>query len=117
MRGNRESFLDSTETTSRSTENGLYANSVSNLSELLQASQRESQLLNDKDLSCRENNPTPMPGFGYQDKPLAELFTNTTLLFADIEGFTAWSSTREPSQVFILLGTFLRHAVIASLRS
>jgi class 3 adenylate cyclase len=26
-----------------------------------------------------------------------------TILFADISGFTAWSSTREPSQVFQLL--------------
>jgi class 3 adenylate cyclase len=28
-----------------------------------------------------------------------------TVLFADIAGFTAWSSTREPSQVFMLLET------------
>lgn len=38
-------------------------------------------------------------------KPLADLFLETTVLFADIAGFTAWSSTREPSQVFILLET------------
>ncbi|CAJ1964576.1 unnamed protein product [Cylindrotheca closterium] len=36
-------------------------------------------------------------------KPIADLFPNTTVLFADIAGFTAWSSVREPSQVFILL--------------
>lgn len=36
-------------------------------------------------------------------KPLADLFLNTTILFADISGFTAWSSSREPSQVFQLL--------------
>jgi len=36
-------------------------------------------------------------------KPLAELFPDATVLFADIAGFTAWSSIREPSQVFILL--------------
>jgi class 3 adenylate cyclase len=35
--------------------------------------------------------------------PLADLFPNTTVVFADIVGFTAWSSQREPSQVFILL--------------
>ena len=29
--------------------------------------------------------------------------TETTLLFADLKGFTAWSSVREPSQVFTLL--------------
>jgi len=35
--------------------------------------------------------------------PIADLFPNATVLFADISGFTAWSSSREPSQVFILL--------------
>ena len=38
-------------------------------------------------------------------KPLADLFLDTTVLFADIAGFTAWSSVREPSQVFTLLET------------
>ena len=38
-------------------------------------------------------------------KPIADLFPHTTVLFADISGFTAWSSSREPSQVFILLET------------
>lgn len=37
--------------------------------------------------------------------PLADLFLNTTVIFADIVGFTAWSSAREPEQVFILLET------------
>lgn len=36
-------------------------------------------------------------------KPIADLFLETTVLFADIAGFTPWSSAREPSQVFILL--------------
>lgn len=38
-------------------------------------------------------------------KPLADLFLETTVLFADIAGFTAWSSVREPSSVFTLLET------------
>lgn len=38
-------------------------------------------------------------------KPLAELFLETTVAFADIVGFTAWSSVREPFQVFLLLET------------
>ena len=37
------------------------------------------------------------------DKPLADLFLSTTVLFADISGFTAWSSSREPTQVLMLL--------------
>jgi len=35
-------------------------------------------------------------------------FTETTVLFADIVGFTAWSSVREPAQVFTLLETVYR---------
>lgn len=35
--------------------------------------------------------------------PIADLFSHTTVLFADIVGFTAWSSEREPYQVFQLL--------------
>eukprot|EP00977_Amphora_coffeiformis_P001793 scaffold353_cov185-Amphora_coffeaeformis.AAC.21 len=46
-------------------------------------------------------------GTGEEDtpgKPIADLFPETSILFADIAGFTAWSSTREPVQVFQLLG-------------
>lgn len=38
-------------------------------------------------------------------EPIADLFLDTTVTFADIAGFTAWSSTREPVQVFVLLQT------------
>ncbi len=38
-----------------------------------------------------------------ESEPIADLYPNTTVLFADIAGFTAWSSEREPSQVFQLL--------------
>jgi hypothetical protein len=38
-------------------------------------------------------------------RPIANLFPNATILFADIAGFTAWSSEREPCQVFTLLET------------
>lgn len=38
-------------------------------------------------------------------KPLADLFPEATVMFADMVGFTAWSSTREPTQVFTLLET------------
>ena len=36
-------------------------------------------------------------------KPMAELFPSATVFFADLVGFTAWSSSREPHQVFELL--------------
>jgi class 3 adenylate cyclase len=38
-------------------------------------------------------------------QPIADFFPHCTVMFADIAGFTAWSSTREPVQVFILLQT------------
>jgi signal transduction histidine kinase len=40
--------------------------------------------------------------------PIADLFPSATIAFADIVGFTAWSSTREPSQVFSLLENIYR---------
>jgi class 3 adenylate cyclase len=44
---------------------------------------------------------------GRDDKTnvIASFFPATTVMFADISGFTAWASTREPSQVFQLLET------------
>jgi class 3 adenylate cyclase len=39
------------------------------------------------------------------DQPIADFFPNCTVFFGDIAGFTAWSSTREPAQVFVLLQT------------
>ncbi|GKY99150.1 hypothetical protein MPSEU_000870500 [Mayamaea pseudoterrestris] len=45
---------------------------------------------------------------GYVGKPIADLFSEATVLFADISGFTAWSSQREPAQVFTLLETLYR---------
>jgi Adenylate and Guanylate cyclase catalytic domain len=38
-------------------------------------------------------------------RPIAKLFESTTVMFADIAGFTSWSSTRSPVQVFELLET------------
>lgn len=35
--------------------------------------------------------------------PIADLFPNATVMFCDIAGFTAWSSSRDPTQVFTLL--------------
>eukprot|EP00980_Cylindrotheca_fusiformis_P011136 scaffold2557_cov121-Cylindrotheca_fusiformis.AAC.19 len=53
-------------------------------------------------------------GLGTEGAPLADLFLEITVVFADIAGFTAWSSAREPAQVFILLetiyGGFDKHA-------
>jgi len=56
--------------------------------------------LNDGD---QHSEHTPQERPSDSNKPIADLFTATTVLFADIAGFTAWSSTREPTQVFTLL--------------
>ncbi|KAL3918421.1 MAG: hypothetical protein SGILL_004243 [Bacillariaceae sp.] len=48
---------------------------------------------------------TAHPNASAYNKPIADLFPDTTILFADIAGFTAWASMREPAQVFTLLET------------
>jgi len=40
--------------------------------------------------------------------PIAKLHTDCTVCFADLTGFTKWSSTREPDQVFQLLETIFK---------
>ena len=40
-----------------------------------------------------------------KSKPIANLFPETTVMFADMEGFTAWASMRDPIAVFHLLET------------
>mmetsp|Transcript_32252 Transcript_32252/g.53959 ORF Transcript_32252/g.53959 Transcript_32252/m.53959 type:complete len:1195 (-) Transcript_32252:317-3901(-) len=50
----------------------------------------------------------PDHGNDLSSQPIADLFPNTTVFFADIAGFTAWSSQREPHQVFTLLETLYR---------
>jgi hypothetical protein len=45
---------------------------------------------------------------GIHGPPIADLFPHTTIMFADIAGFTAWSSEREPVQVFQLLEALYR---------
>lgn len=47
-------------------------------------------------------------GIDDDSPPIADLFPSATVGFLDIAGFTAWSSQREPSQVFILLETIYR---------
>jgi hypothetical protein len=47
----------------------------------------------------------PITTSPFSSRPIADLFPNSTVLFGDLVGFTAWSSVRQPSQVFILLET------------
>lgn len=61
----------------------------------------EDELLNDTSL---HKNLIQHP----DEKPIADLFPETSIMFADITGFTAWSSMREPSQVFMLLESIFK---------
>jgi Adenylate and Guanylate cyclase catalytic domain len=54
-------------------------------------------------LSAAESVENSVDNWNSRTKPIADFFPAATILFADIIGFTAWSSTREPTQVFILL--------------
>lgn len=56
-----------------------------------------------------EDNITKADGVAFDTKPIADLFPSATIMYGDISGFTAWSSVREPTQVFTLLET-LYHA-------
>jgi hypothetical protein len=42
-----------------------------------------------------KGNPSSV-GKGFKTKPIADFFPEATIMFADISGFTAWASTREP---------------------
>jgi len=59
-------------------------------------------LLRNQTSSCTTESATTSVSTKHSE-PIAEVFPHTTVLFADIEGFTAWSSEREPTQVFELL--------------
>jgi hypothetical protein len=56
-------------------------------------------------LDENDNNADVLGDTIFKTKPIADLFPLVTIMFADIVGFTAWSSTREPAQVFTLLET------------
>ena len=56
-----------------------------------------------------DQNETETPGMdtkGNTGEPIADLFPEASVLFADISGFSAWASERQPSEVFTLLETF-----------
>ena len=74
---------------------------------LLQAQQEEKdKKKNSKDDAFRVKD---LDGSGeltnnnFEGSPIAQLYPDTTVLFGDIAGFTAWSSSRQPSEVFHLL--------------
>jgi hypothetical protein len=53
---------------------------------------------------------------GESGPPIADKFHDTTVFFADLAGFTKWSSTREPDQVFQLLEAMFKEFDAVALR-
>jgi class 3 adenylate cyclase len=72
---------------------------MKNTSPFVAAKHRLKSFLEDEPEDSRENADV------FSTKPIADLFPETTLMIADMVGFTAWSSVREPCQVFVLLET------------
>ena len=75
-----------------------------------------SGIVDSTDVSVSQQNRTKMVAGPYlgettgahsstagKSAPIADLFPSATVMFADIASFTAWSSVREPTQVFMLL--------------
>eukprot|EP00980_Cylindrotheca_fusiformis_P011171 scaffold2563_cov124-Cylindrotheca_fusiformis.AAC.2 len=74
------------------------------LKSFLHEEDRQSSLNGMKNVDLPEEDSVLDPN----NKPIADLFPHCTVLFSDIEGFTAWSSEREPEQVFTLLQTIFQ---------
>lgn len=77
----------------------------SNVRDRLLAENLEVQVSKGKSRSKTDGNGSLNDVAVYKSKPIADLFPETTVLFGDIVGFTAWSSVRDPTQVFTLLET------------
>jgi Adenylate and Guanylate cyclase catalytic domain len=64
---------------------------------------------NDKQLSKNHFSYKKLEGFHDLSKSFVpDLYPNTTILVADVAGFTPWASEREPSQVFVMLETIFQ---------
>lgn len=75
--------------------------SSANVSSLFPAAVRE-QMFPSETKSMLDDNHEAEKLVG---SPIAQLYTDSTVFFADISGFTEWSSSRQPTEVFQLLET------------
>eukprot|EP00538_Stauroneis_constricta_P012399 CAMPEP_0119555948 /NCGR_PEP_ID=MMETSP1352-20130426/8025_1 /TAXON_ID=265584 /ORGANISM="Stauroneis constricta, Strain CCMP1120" /LENGTH=1580 /DNA_ID=CAMNT_0007602821 /DNA_START=211 /DNA_END=4953 /DNA_ORIENTATION=- len=66
---------------------------------------RQSSTLSVASQNNRHNPSSMSSAPAVSSEPIADLFPNCSIMFGDISGFSAWSSEREPSQVFLLLET------------
>ena len=71
----------------------------------------QERMIRDREIGTKKQTNKPfmlggapnMAGVTDNSDMIADFFPNATILFGDIVGFTAWSSAREPTQVFTLL--------------
>lgn len=63
----------------------------------------------EKALQSFQLNASSKMGSSEGGRPIADLYENTTILFGDLVGFTAWSTKRTPVDVFDLLESIYGH--------
>jgi len=63
------------------------------------------RLMTSKNVQGSSQKPLSPDNDTGSSKPIADFFPEATIMFADIQGFTAWCSAREPVAVFELLET------------
>jgi len=89
-----------TERNRKATEAAERSNAVVNSMFPQNVRERIMKAANDNEATAREKVQGAAEG-----EVIADLYPDVTLMFGDIAGFTAWSSAREPAQVFTLLET------------
>ncbi|CAJ1946025.1 unnamed protein product [Cylindrotheca closterium] len=96
----RQKFLAETAHKSNVIASGLFPRTVRDrlYQEKQGISPKGSPFLLHSDHSLNNSKPLTTP-------PIADIYTSTTVMFGDIAGFTKWSSTRQPTEVFVLLET------------
>jgi CHASE1-domain containing sensor protein len=87
-------------------ERGSITGRLTNLSEYVNPKHRMKQFLVPKSRDQPDFNvPEAIATGGSANQPIADLFPDTSIMFCDIVGFTAWCAEHEPNQVFHLLET------------
>jgi len=77
------------------------AESATNLSDWIVGNGRHNSLLA---ILTTKDSGTENSTKGYEsDRPIADHYPDTSILFADLAGFTSWSSSRKPEDIFRLL--------------
>jgi class 3 adenylate cyclase len=82
---------------------GLFPTTVRE--QVLDAGAKVSKELENRQSSTRALSPPSSDVVVNISKPIADLYAETTVLFGDVAGFTRWSATRDPWQVFTFLET------------